>query len=59
MKQVACRICEFDRLDIILDYGQVALADSFLFSNTDIEKEKNIRLILLYVIIANMFKLMK
>jgi len=40
MKIVGCRVCEFQDLSLILDYGEVALADSFLNSGADVEKEK-------------------
>lgn len=40
MKIVACRVCDFQDFGMILDYGEVALADSFLNSQSDIEKEK-------------------
>lgn len=39
MTKYACRICSSPNHDLILDFGQVALADSFLTSESAIESE--------------------
>ena len=39
MKTKICRICKSQDLHIIIDYGKVALADSFLSSHEDIKNE--------------------
>ena len=48
MRTITCRICESNNLQVIIDYGKVALADSFLNNKEDIPKEKkyNLRLCL-------------
>ena len=40
MKTESCRICKKNELSLILDYGNVALADSFLSSEKEIYNEK-------------------
>ena len=40
MKVENCRICKGNELSVILDYGNVALADSFLNSKNEITNEK-------------------
>ena len=40
MKAENCRICKGSELSVILDYGNVALADSFLNSKNEIINEK-------------------
>lgn len=46
MKTENCRICKEKGLHPVLDYGTVALSDSFLESEEDIEKEQRYPLIL-------------
>jgi len=40
MRVESCRICKKNKLEVILDYGNVALADSFLSSREKINNEK-------------------
>ena len=40
MKVKSCRICRKEELEVILDYEEMALSDSFLDSNDEIEDEK-------------------
>lgn len=40
MKSIRCRICEKEKLEVILDYGEVALADGFLNSYEEVENEE-------------------
>ena len=40
MKVKECRICKSGSLDIVLDYGQVALADAFLDDLSQVSEEK-------------------
>ena len=40
MKVNECRICKSKTLDVILEYGEVALADAFLDDLSQVKEEK-------------------
>ena len=40
MRTKICRICQSENLHVIIDYGKVALADSFLSNDEEIDNEQ-------------------
>ena len=40
MRTKICRICQSENLQVIIDYGKVALADSFLSNDEEIDNEQ-------------------
>ncbi len=48
MKKFTCRVCFSDDHEVILDFGQVALADSFLTDIDDVSEEKKYQLTLVF-----------